>query len=200
MGIFSGIVGFGLGYAAGMRIGDRPIRSLQRTADDARARARSLSDAADRLRSRMSGSDGRTVDVRQVRDVMTVVPETVGATASLRDAATIMERADVGDVLVVEGEELVGVLTDRDIAVRAVGGGRDVSTTLVGDVFTPGAVTVSPAATVHEAMELMREHDVRRLPVVDEGHPVGVVSIGDLAVSREPTSLLADITVAPPNT
>ena len=200
MGIFSGIVGFGLGYAAGMRIGDRPIRSLQRTADDARARARSLSDAADRLRSRMSGAGARTVDVRQVRDVMTVVPETVGATASLRDAATIMERADVGDVLVVEGEELVGVLTDRDIAVRAVGGGRDVSTTLVGDVFTPGAVTVSPAATVHEAMELMREHDVRRLPVVDEGHPVGVVSIGDLAVSREPTSLLADITVAPPNT
>jgi CBS domain-containing protein len=200
MGMFSGIVGFGLGYAAGMKIGDRPIRSLQRTADDARARARSLSDAADRLRSRMSGSGSRTVDVRQVRDVMTVVPETVGATASLRDAAAIMGRADVGDVLVVEGEDLLGVLTDRDIAVRAVGGGRDISTTLVGDVYTPGAVTISPAATVHEAIELMREHDVRRLPVVDERRPVGVVSIGDLAVSREPASLLADITVAPPNT
>jgi CBS domain-containing protein len=200
MGIFSGIVGFGLGYAAGMRVGDRPIRSLQRTADDARARARSISDAADRVRSRMSGAGARTVDVRQVRDVMTVVPETVGATAPLRDAAAIMERADVGDVLVVEGDELLGVLTDRDIAVRAVAGGRDVSTTVARDVFTPGAVTISPTATVQEAIELMRRHDVRRLPVVEDGRPVGVVSIGDLAVSREPTSLLADITVAPPNT
>ena len=199
MGIFSGIVGFGLGYAAGMRMGDRPIRSMQRTADVARSRAQSLSATAERVRSRIGGVQDRTVDVRQVRDVMTTVPETVTSDASLREAAAAMERADVGDVLVVDGETLVGVLTDRDIAVRAVARGRDVSTTRVGDVFSSGAVSISPSETVGEAIRLMREHDVRRLPVVEQGRPVGVVGLADLAVSSEPTSLLADIATAPPN-
>jgi CBS domain-containing protein len=200
MGIFSGIVGFGLGYAAGMKIGDRPIQAIRTSVDQARGQAETLATAANRLRARVSGLGGRTVDVRRVREVMTTIPETVGSTTSLRDAATAMQRADVGDLIVVEEGQVLGMLTDRDITIRAVAQGRDVSTTLVGDVFTPGAVTISPDATVQEAIELMRQHDVRRLPVAEGGGPIGVVSMGDLALSREPTSLLADITAAPPNT
>jgi CBS domain-containing protein len=180
MGIWSGVVGFGLGYAAGTKIGDRPIRSLRG--------------------SGIGGVGAPTVDVRRVREVMTTVPETVTPATSLRDAAAVMGRADFGDVLVVEGEELRGILTDRDIAVRAVGEGRDVSAAVVGDVFTSRVVSISPDSTVQEAIHLMRQHDVRRLPVVEAGQPIGVVSLGDLAVSGEPDSLLADITAAPPNT
>ena len=200
MGKISGVVGFGLGYWTGMKVGDRPIRSMQRTAEQARTRVESLSGTARRMRSSIGGVGGRTTDVREVREVMTTVPETVASSASLREAAEAMVRADVGDVLVTDGGELRGILTDRDIAIRAVAEGRDVSTTTVSDVLTPSVVSISPTATVHEAVELMRQHDVRRLPVVEAGRPIGVVSIGDLAVSREPASLLADITVSPPNT
>jgi CBS domain-containing protein len=70
----------------------------------------------------------------------------------------------------------------------------------VSDVLTPSVVSVTPTAPVQEAVELMRQHGVRRLPVVEAGRPIGIVSIGDLAVSREPASLLADFTVSPPNT
>jgi CBS domain-containing protein len=199
MGMFSGIVGFGLGYAAGMRIGDRPVRSIRRTADEARARARSLSAGAGRIRSSIEGVGGRTLDVRQVREIMTTVPEAVGVSTSLRDAAGLMQRADVGDVLVMEGDELQGILTDRDVAIRGVAAALDISNAVVRDVFTPTVVSIPPTSTVQEAIELMREHDVRRLPVVESGRPVGIVSLGDLAVTREPTSVLADITTSPPN-
>jgi CBS domain-containing protein len=202
MGIWSGIVGFGVGYAVGRTTsGGTTGSSLEGTGRGrATAQSFSLSGVADRLRATIGGVATRTVDVRQVRDVMTPVPETVSPTATLRDAAAAMERADVGDVLVVDGDDLRGILTDRDIAIRAVGGGRDISTTVVADVFTPSVVSISPTSAVQEAIELMRKHDVRRLPVVEAGRPIGVVSLGDLAVAREPASLLSDITTAPPNT
>jgi CBS domain-containing protein len=199
MGIGSGIVGFGLGYAAGMKVGDRPIRALQRTADGARMQVGSVRESAERLRAKVSSVADRTVDVRSVRDVMTPVAETVTTTTTLREAAGLMQRADIGDVVVVDGNQVQGILTDRDIAVRVVAAGRDVDTTVVSDVYSPGAVTIGPSATVQEAVELMRQNGVRRLPVVEMGQPVGVVSIGDLALARNPESLLADITAAPPN-
>jgi CBS domain-containing protein len=129
---------------------------------------------------------------------MTAAPETVTPDTTIRDAAATMERADVGNLLVVENEQLRGIVTDRDIAVRAVGRGLDPSVT-VRDVQTPSTVSVSPTATVAEAVAVMRDNDVRRVPVVEAGRPIGIVSLGDLAVSREPKSLLADITSAPPN-
>lgn len=198
MGIFSGTVGFALGYAAGMKVGDRPLQAVRRAAAGARASAASASAAADRLRSRIGGVGERTIDVRQVREVMTAAPETVTAETTIRDAAGIMERADVGDLLVVEGEQLRGIVTDRDITVRAVARGLD-PTGEVRQVLTPSAVSVSPMATVAEAIAVMRDNDVRRVPVVEAGRPIGIVSPGDLAVSREPKSLLADISSAPPN-
>jgi CBS domain-containing protein len=198
VGIFSGVVGFGLGYAAGMKVGDRPIRAARGVADEARARASSVSTAAARMRSRITGLGERTIDVREVREVMTAAPETVTPDTTIRDAAATMERADVGNLLVVENEQLRGIVTDRDIAVRAVGRGLDPSVR-VRDVQTPSTVSVSPTATVAEAVAVMRDNDVRRVPVVEAGRPIGIVSLGDLAVSREPKSLLADITSAPPN-
>jgi CBS domain-containing protein len=199
MGFASGILGFGLGYAAGMRLGDRPIRAVRGTAMSARQGAASLSAAADRMRSSVGGIRGRTVDVREVREVMTAAPETVSPGTTLREAARLMERGDIGDVLVVENEQLRGIVTDRDMAVRAVAQALDPATATVSQVFTPSAVSVSPTATVQEAIKLMRENDVRRLPVVESGRAIGIVSLGDLAVASEPTSLLADISAASPN-
>ncbi len=196
--MFSGIVGFVMGYAAGMKVGDRPVRAVRGAAVDARARAASVSAAAARMRSRIGGVGERTIDVRQVREVMTAAPETVTPDTTIHDAAAMMERADVGNLLVVEDEQLRGIVTDRDIAVRAVARGLAPSVA-VREVQSPSAVSVSPTATVAEAIAVMRDNDVRRVPVVEAGRPIGIVSLGDLAVSREPRSLLADISSAPPN-
>jgi CBS domain-containing protein len=198
VGMFSGIVGFVMGYAAGMKVGDRPVRAVRGAAVDARARAASVSTAAARMRSRIGGFGERTIDVRQVREVMTAAPETVTPDTTIHDAAAMMERADVGNLLVVEDEQLRGIVTDRDIAVRAVARGLAPSVA-VRVVQSPSAVSVSPTATVAEAIAVMRDNDVRRVPVVEAGRPIGIVSLGDLAVSREPRSLLADISSAPPN-
>ena len=199
MGIASGILGFGLGYAAGMKWGDRPIKTVQSTASSARKGATSISAAADRFRSKAEGSRQRTLDVREVREVMTAAPETVTPKTTLAEAAKLMERLDIGDVLVVEGEQLRGIVTDRDIAVRGVARGLDPSTAKVRDVFTPNAVSISPTDSVQQGIHLMRDHDVRRLPVVESGRAIGIVSLGDLAASREASRLLADISTAPPN-
>jgi CBS domain-containing protein len=90
-------------------------------------------------------------------------------------------------------------LTDRDIAVRAVARGLDASSTPVREVLSASTVAISPTSSVQEAIELMRRHDIRRLPVVESGRPIGILSLGDLAVSREPGSLLADISAGQPN-
>jgi CBS domain-containing protein len=199
MGMVSRALWFGLGYAAGMKIGDRPIRAMQTTATEARVRAEAMSQTARRVRTQISGIGRPTLDVREVREMMTAAPETVTPEATIRDAAAVMERRDIGDVLVVEGDELSGILTDRDIAVRAVARGLDASSTPVREVLSASTVAISPTSSVQEAIELMRRHDIRRLPVVESGRPIGILSLGDLAVSREPGSVLADISAGQPN-
>ena len=92
-----------------------------------------------------------------------------------------------------------GILTDRDIVVRAVADGLDVTATHAGDVVSRELVLLSPEDTVERAISLMREHAVRRIPVVDGDRPVGIVSIGDLALERDQESALAEISAAPPN-
>jgi CBS domain-containing protein len=110
-----------------------------------------------------------------------------------------MTRADIGDVLVVDATGLLrGIVTDRDIVIRAVGEGLDPRDTPVGDVMS-SAVTISATASVAEAMQIMRRHDIRRLPVVEDGQPVGIVSLGDLSASSEAGQLLADISASPPS-
>ncbi|URN17599.1 MULTISPECIES: CBS domain-containing protein [Streptomyces] len=137
---------------------------------------------------------------QRVREVMTAGAAAVRPDASLVEAARLMRAQDVGDVLVADGDRLVGVVTDRDITVRAVAEGADPLTVSAGAVCTPDPVCVGPDDEVATAVRLMRRHAVRRLPVVEDGRPLGVVSLGDLAVSQAPGSALADISRAEPDT
>ena len=134
-----------------------------------------------------------------IRDVMTPEPVTVAATTTLEQAARHMRDAGIGNVIVREGEQITGILTDRDIVVRAVAEGWDPSQTPVGDVASRELTTISPDEPVDAAVALMRERSIRRLPVVESGRPVGIVSLGDLALERDPDSCLGEISAAPPN-
>jgi len=200
MGLFGTLISFGAGYAAGMKFGDKPVNAFRNVKEEARDKASTLAQTASDLRSRAMGEGGSTIDVRTVREVMSAAPETVTPDASLADAAKVMDRADIGDVLIVDGtDQLCGIVTDRDIAIRAVAEGRDPNTTTVEKIMTPTVETISSSAMVREAIETMRRHDIRRLPVVDGGSPIGVVSLGDLAMSPGSRSVLADLSTAPPN-
>ena len=135
----------------------------------------------------------------QIRDVMTEDLVTLPVDATVVEASREMDRRDIGDVLVVEGERLVGMVTDRDIVVRAVTQGRDPNEIRLGDVATTDIQTLSPDADLGEAVAIMRQAAVRRVPVVDGERPVGIVSIGDLAIEVDEGSALADISAAEPN-
>jgi CBS domain-containing protein len=134
-----------------------------------------------------------------VEEIMTRDPRTVSASDTIADAARVMNESDIGDVIVVDGEQIKCIVTDRDIVVRAIAEGRDPSSTSVSDVCTPSLETIEPDASVDDALRKMREADIRRLPVVRDGRPVGIISLGDLAVEREPDSTLADISAASPD-
>ncbi|WP_327352152.1 CBS domain-containing protein [Streptomyces sp. NBC_01304] len=134
-----------------------------------------------------------------VREVMTPGVVSVRPDASLVEAAQLMRAQDIGDVLVASEGQVVGVLTDRDITLRAVADGADPLTISAQAVCTPNPVVIGPEDPVAAAVTLMREHAVRRLPVVEQGRPVGMVSLGDLAVTQDPASTLADISRARPD-
>ena len=134
-----------------------------------------------------------------VRDVMTPEPVTVASNTSLEEAARRMRDAGIGNVIVMDGEQITGILTDRDIVVRAVAEGWDLGSTPVGEVASRDLTTVAPTDPIDAAVTLMRERSVRRLPVVEDGRPIGIVSLGDLALERDPDSALGDISAAPPN-
>ncbi|MDL4815964.1 CBS domain-containing protein [Actinomadura opuntiae] len=137
---------------------------------------------------------------QRVNEVMTPVPVAVPPDTTLVTVSDLMRRHGIGDVLVVDEGRLRGLVTDRDIVVRAVAVQRDVEGTTVADICSADVVTVAPEADADEAVRLMRRHAVRRLPVVEGDHPIGMVSIGDLAVQRDERSALADISAEPPNT
>ena len=134
-----------------------------------------------------------------IRSVMTTRPVTVPAAAPVLDAARAMREADIGDVIVVEDDRICGILTDRDIVVRGVAEGRDLKRTAVGDICSRELSTVSDEASIDEAVRLMREKAIRRLPVVAGDRPIGVVSLGDVELKRDRLSPLADISAASPN-
>ncbi|MDL5205555.1 CBS domain-containing protein [Streptomyces sp. ALI-76-A] len=137
---------------------------------------------------------------QHVSDIMTSAPVTVEPQASVTAVARMMRDQDLGAVLVADGDELRGLVTDRDLVVRALAEGGDLEQTTVADACSDDLVTVTPEDDVDHAIELMREHAVRRLPVVESGHPVGIVALADLAMERDPDSALGDISVARPNT
>ena len=118
-----------------------------------------------------------------IRDVMTPNPRTVTPDDTIQSAARIMRDEDTGAVPVVENGRPIGMITDRDIVVRAVADGGQVSRS-IRDIVTTGVVCVTPEMSTREANELMSEHQVRRLPVVENDQIVGIVSLGDLAVKE----------------
>lgn len=137
--------------------------------------------------------------MQPVSTVMTAIPVTLHGSEKLTAAARAMRDNAVGAVLVVRDGQLYGVVTDRDIVVRGLADGRAPEELSVGDVCSPDPVTVRPDDDIDDVLRLMRDRAVRRVPVVDAGEPVGLVSIGDLAVGAGGESVLATISAAPPN-
>ncbi len=141
-----------------------------------------------------SGGGGGTT----VGDVMTENPQSVEPGDSIEDAAKKMKEADTGALLVVDGDDLKGIVTDRDIVVNAIAEGNTDAT--VEDVASTDATTIEPDASLGDAIQLMRDNKVRRLPVVGgDGEPVGIVSLGDLAIEADDDSALKEISAAKPN-
>jgi CBS domain-containing protein len=136
---------------------------------------------------------------QSIREVMTADPRTVEAGATVADAAREMRDGDVGAVVVVDRGTVAGILTDRDIAVRAVAEGRDPDATRVSEIASMNVVTLTVDQSLEDAIALVRDRDVRRVPVVQDGRAAGILSLGDLAIERDAGSALADIASEPPN-
>jgi CBS domain-containing protein len=122
---------------------------------------------------------------KSVRDVMTPGVRTVSPAQSLADAAEVMKGEDVGSVPVVEEGRLAGIVTDRDIVTRAVAERRDPQTVKVDEIASRDLVTVEPEQDLDEALALMARHQVRRLPVVEEGRLVGMLAQADVALEAK---------------
>lgn len=135
---------------------------------------------------------------QSVREVMTTDPVALSNSATVLEAARAMDQHDIGDVIVLnEANEVGGIVTDRDIVVRAVSAGKDPEATKLGEICTSEIQTLTPSDGIGQAIKLMKDKAIRRLPVVEGGKPVGIVSLGDLSVTHDPESVLADISAAP---
>lgn len=108
-------------------------------------------------------------------------PVTIASDASITDAARLMDTANVGALVVMDGDRLAGIVTDRDLAVRAVGRGVP-SDGRIDGVMTTDVVTIAGDADVHDGYELLRTHAIRRLPLMTDGRLVGVLSVDDLLI------------------
>jgi len=118
----------------------------------------------------------------QVRDVMTSGAKWIAPTASIADAAKMMRELDIGSVPVEQGDQLAGMLTDRDITCRVIAQGRDPKATKVGDVMSKNIISCADAETIENAAKLMEKNQIRRLPVLDAQRKlVGMVTVGDIA-------------------
>ena len=117
----------------------------------------------------------------EVRDAMTTKPETVGPDTPVTEAAQLLQHKDVGSVPVVDQGRLVGILTDRDLALRVIAEARDPAKVTAGEVASQDLVTVEPTQSLAEALRLMASRQLRRLPVVDQGQLVGVLAQADIA-------------------
>jgi CBS domain-containing protein len=137
---------------------------------------------------------------QKVREIMTSAPVALRPSQPLTEAGRAMREQGVGSVLVVDNGQLKALVTDRDIVVRAVADGRDPGKTTIAEVCSPYLATAAPDDDVEIVVRRMREHGVRRVPVVEDGRPIGVLSLGDLAIERDERSALADISAEAPNT
>ena len=121
---------------------------------------------------------------KSVRDAMTEDPRSIGASASVVEAARLMREEHIGSLPITDDQQLVGMITDRDIATRVVAEATDPKKTSVGDVYSRDLISVEPDEDLDEALQLMARHQVRRLPVVEEGKLVGIVAQADIALKE----------------
>jgi CBS domain-containing protein len=123
---------------------------------------------------------------KSIRDVMTTNPSAVNPSTPIVEAARLMKTEDVGPLPIVEGDRLVGILTDRDIVVRGIAEGKDVQSTTAGEIASRDVVSIDPDQPLDEALRLMGQHQVRRLPVTEEdGRLVGIVAQADVALEGD---------------
>lgn len=134
---------------------------------------------------------------QQIREVMTKDPKVLDLNSSLADAARLMRDNDIGFVVVRDGGSVCGVVTDRDLVIRGLAEGGDPATTTLASVYSEDLVQVSADDPVEKAISLMSDKAIRRIPVMEGSEVVGVVSLGDLAVERDPSSVLGQISSAP---
>ena len=124
---------------------------------------------------------------KTIKDAMTSNPKTVTSDQTVVDAAKIMKQEDAGVVPIVDGDRLVGVITDRDITITVIAEGKDPQSTTVTEIASRDLVTVDPQQDLDEALRLMAQHQVRRLPVVEEdGRLVGILAQADVATHATP--------------
>jgi CBS domain-containing protein len=135
----------------------------------------------------------------QIREVMTKNPVTLESSARVVDAAQAMREHNIGDVVVRKNGKLCGIVTDRDIAIRVVGEGKDPKATNLEAICSLDVTTVSPTQSTSDAVRLMRKGAIRRLPVVEDSKILGIVSLGDLAQALDRESALGEISAAAPN-
>ena len=122
--------------------------------------------------------------IKSVRDAMTLDPRSIGQSASVVEAAQLMREEDIGSLPITDEEKLVGMLTDRDITTRVVAQAGDPKATSVGEVYSRDLISVEPDNDLEEALGLMARHQVRRLPVVENGRLVGIVAQADIALKE----------------
>ncbi|MCI0348432.1 MAG: CBS domain-containing protein, partial [Acidobacteriales bacterium] len=120
----------------------------------------------------------------KVREIMTTDVATAQPDSTLEEVASMMKEEDTGAIPVLDEDELVGIITDRDIVVRCIAEGKDATETNVEDILSEDLATIEPDADVEEAARLMSQRQIRRLPVVEDGMLVGVISLGDIAVKE----------------
>jgi len=117
-----------------------------------------------------------------VRDAMTKDPRSIGASTSVVEAARLMREDDIGSLPITDDEKLVGMITDRDITTRVVAEAADLEVTSVGAVYSRDLISVEPDKDLEDALQLMARHQVRRLPVVENGRLIGIVAQADIAL------------------
>lgn len=141
------------------------------------------------------------VQTEKVRDVMTGIPVMLRPDQTVRDAACVMRDYGVGCVLVTVGGELRGLITDRDIVVRAIAESGDPARVRLSEICSLDMAVLSPEDDIADAFRIMRGRAVRRVPVVEGGRAIGMVSLGDLALehAHDGGYALMDISAAPPN-
>ena len=136
---------------------------------------------------------------RKMRDIMSPAPVSLAATDTAAAAARAMKEHGTGTVLVSTDGQLTGLLTDRDITIRILAENRDPRSTRIGDICSTSLTILGPDDDIHQATRLVRERAVRRIPVVVDGIPVGVVSSADLALEQDERAALSVVSAAPPD-